>query len=291
MICVVCARTEAETGMVCGPDRTRLPRMLDELVRRYIELGSETPLIDTPWTVTQHRPVLDDRGKPTYLDGKRVIRTTVEPGGDIAQTLPMANTTRSHTPRVTGSSEPASPVNLDAVDLTGPARAGSLGIRHRGDWASRGGDPDQIGHLSIATELDRFVTEWAADRERGEKPPIATVPVLAGWLRERTEWACDHSLGIDEFAATVRRIVGALRAAQGDLPARPEVMDRPCPACGYLTLIRRPGEDWIDCDRTECGRVYSADEYAAHLRGIAVAARGEGGSQRPVARSVMVDAA
>jgi hypothetical protein len=50
-------------------------------------------------------------------------------------------------------------------------------------------------------------------------------------------------------------------------------MDQPCPECGYLTLIRRPGEDWIDCDRQECGSVWTMTEYADRLRAVADLAR------------------
>lgn len=273
MICLVCQTTEAERGLTCGPDRHQLGRLLAEIPRRFIELGDRNPLVDSEWTVTQYRTITDAKGKPIRgRDGNRIIEVYQAAGGDITQTMPMANTTRSLRPPVTGTTEPPLPISEDVVDLTSPVRPGSLGVRYRGRRVDQP-DPDQIGHLPVATELDWFVKEWAADRSRGEGLPIPTVPSLAHWLSERLEWACDHSLTIDEFATALKRIAGALRHAQGDTPQRPIRMDRPCPACDFVTLTRRVGEDYIDCGNPECRRVYTPNEYAEQLRDIARDAR------------------
>lgn len=272
-VCLICQNAETEQGFTCGPDRYMLSRLLVEIPKRFIELGDREPLVDSEWSVTQYRVITDAKGKPVRdRRGDRIVVAYESAGSDIAQTMPMANTTRSIRPPVTGSAEPPLPINEDLVDLTSPVRPGSLGVRYRGRRVDHP-DPDQIGHLPVATELDWFVKEWIADRDRGEGLPIPTVPSLAHWLAERLEWACDHSLTIDEFATTLKRIAGALRHAQGDVPQRPIRMDRPCPACDFMTLTRRVDEDYIDCGNPECRRVYTPDEYAEQLRGIARDAR------------------
>src|SRR5690606_34873509 len=114
--------------------------------------------------------------------------------------------------KVSGSRTPPVPPDLDVVDLTSPARPGSSAVKWSGRWAALGGDPDQIGHLPVATVLDFWVRDWIAnDWCPGDHLPLPVVATLAGWLETRVDTACDYHPSIDEFAADIRRIHTTLR--------------------------------------------------------------------------------
>jgi hypothetical protein len=168
-------------------------------------------------------------------------------------------------PRVTSSGERSLPIRVDPTDLLLPARPGSVGVKTRGAWSGvPGGDPDQVGNLAVATELEFWARDWAD--ARGEGCPLPTVPVLAGWLLDRLDWACASHPALDEFAGKLTHLRTVLTAATGRLPARPEPVDRPCPACHLLMLRRLPDSDYIDC--AGCGRVLTDDEYRDHLEDV-----------------------
>lgn len=156
------------------------------------------------------------------------------------------------------------PIAVDPTDLLMPARAGSVGVRTRGQWSRvPDGDPDQIGYLSVATVLDSWVRDWA--ETRGENLPRlrdgerSQVLILCSWLLDRLDWACQHHLALDEFAADVGKLASALYGNAGHGAARPKLMDAPCPECEFVTLNQPYPEAFIEC--SGCGRMLTYEEY------------------------------
>lgn len=160
-------------------------------------------------------------------------------------------------PRVSGSTDAAVPIRIDPTDLLAPARPGSLPVAATGYYAS-----DQVGYLSVATELEFWARDWAD--QRGERSPLPTVPVLAKWLRDRLDWACRHHYALDEFAHKLYSIRASLTAAAGRFDAPPQTLDRECPHCGTLTLWRDPQLDLIAC--LHCPLLLSDEQYAGYLQ-------------------------
>lgn len=172
--------------------------------------------------------------------------------------------------RVSGGTESTEPLRLAVVDLTLPASQGHISAALRGAL----GDPDQIGALPVATELDFWVRDWRLERDRGEGLPVPTVPALIAWLSgERLAWALRYSLAIDEFAACMARLSATMRAVEGDVPAPPQRCEGVecwrCQAVG--SLYRVPGEDRVECGR--CSARRTGDEYNAWVRLLAANAR------------------
>ncbi len=227
MICPICQRRQALQPQACEPCRAWLPGVLTDIGKLHAQV------------------------EPARRAG----------GG----------------PKVSGSRDAPLPVHLDAIDLTAPARQGSLlphanaqlhqhaAIVHRTrtlerhDYAALW--KDQIGHLSVATELETWVIDWIGQRELGEHRPEPTVAILLNWLTVRLDWACDHHLAIDEYAEAMRQLRASLRTAAGDQPTRPEpIIGIPCSHCDLAALIRDPGSQWhAECGN--CGKLYSDDEY------------------------------
>jgi hypothetical protein len=166
-------------------------------------------------------------------------------------------------PRVSGSREAPLPLRVDALDLTMPARGGTVHDLHG----------DQIGHVAVASVLDQWVEDWREHRDRGERrPEPPTVVVLVDWLGKRLGDACDDHPAIGEFAADVRRLCRVLRMVTGDGPARPERLPAPCPGCDLLALTRDHagvrcracGEDWTEGQYAEwVGRLVRDARMAA----------------------------
>lgn len=150
--------------------------------------------------------------------------------------------------RVSGSREAPLPLRVDPLDLTLPARAGTI---H---------DPlgDQIGHQSVATILDSWARDWR-DTLDGDRPAGPTVPELVTWLAIRLPWACNQHPAIDEFARELRQLHRTLRIVTGLHEIRPEHLDVPCRRCDLLDLHRLPGEDRVECG--SCGDLLTEDEY------------------------------
>lgn len=197
---------------------------------------------------------------PLVCTGCRTqVRIELSEIPDLYARLDSARAGSGAGPKVSGSREAPVPVSLDAVDLSAPARAGSVGVRHRGDWSTKGGDPDQVGYLPVATELDTWVRDWIShDWCPGDHLPAPTVAILAGWLRVRLDDACDRHPAIDEFAATVKSVRRALTRSIGEL-RHVDRLPAPCPTCDLTTLIRRDGAAYVEC--TSCGRLWTEEDY------------------------------
>jgi hypothetical protein len=164
-------------------------------------------------------------------------------------------------PRVSGSREAPLPLRVDALDLTMPARGGTVHDLHG----------DQIGHIAVASILDQWVEDWRDHRGKGERrPEPPTVIVLTDWLGgERLDDACHDHPAIDEFAADMRRLRRTLRMVTGDGPVRPERLPVPCPGCDLLALTR--DHDGVRC--RACERWWSKGQYAEWVGALARSAR------------------
>lgn len=186
------------------------------------------------------------------------LPTVLRDIGELHATLDVTARSNGTGPRVSGSREAPVPLALDVLDLAAAARLGSRGPHARGVL----GDDDQIGHLSVATELEFWVIDWIDVRTRAEHRPEPLVMTLVRWLDVRLDWACDEHNAVDEFAADMRTLRTVLRRANGDLPQRPEpLVGVPCSGCDQAALYRDPGAQWrAECGA--CGKLYSDDEYA-----------------------------
>jgi len=162
-------------------------------------------------------------------------------------------------PKVSGSRVPPVPVDVDALDLTLPARLEAVHDDHG----------DQIGWLPAASRLDTWVRDWRERRWRRyrENLPVPTVAVLCAWLRDRLDWACDEHPAVDEFVAEMRALRRDLRTALRDWPAQPQRLWTPC-KCDALGLARHPGDDYpVRC--VVCDRAMTEDEYASWTKLVA----------------------
>ena len=160
--------------------------------------------------------------------------------------------TRAQGQRVSGSREAPLPLRVDPLDLTMPARTGTVHDMYG----------DQTGHISVASRLDSWVQDWAITRGKSERLPDPTVVELGRWLLIRVDEACDDHPAVDEFAGEMRRLHSALRATVGIRSDR--VYVGPCPVtddkgtCG-ATLTADPYLDIIRCPR--CDTMWSRDKW------------------------------
>lgn len=140
------------------------------------------------------------------------------------------------------------PVNLDALDLAGPARPESRALAARG---ALGLDDCQTGHLSVSTMLYTWVRDWTDERARDEHPPLPTVAAMAWWLDARWEWACDRHPAVDEFAADLREYERTLRGVTG-IDTDDRITIGRCPGrgetCGAI-LKATPWQTSVECPR------------------------------------------
>lgn len=160
---------------------------------------------------------------------------------------------------VSGTHEAPVPIRVDAVDLTLPARGGTVVDAYH----------DQIGHLPVAAVLAEWVEAWRSHRGKGEGRPVAQVPVLCRWLGDRLQEACDDHPAVDEFASELGDLRRALYGVLGLFDVPDYKQGVPCRACDMLTLVRHSGSDYIACEN--CGLLLSPGEYETWC-GLAAAA-------------------
>ena len=171
----------------------------------------------------------------------------------VAAALPSGpSKERRNGPMVGGSHEAKTPINLDMADLLGPANEGSLLVADLTPWPQ-----DQVGHLSVASELHFWVCDIAA--LLGDPAPRPDVPELAMWLHARAGWAWDYYGALDEMAVKVERLARLLYAKQNPGAERAEAKAAPCPGCRAETLTG-DGET-VQCVMEDCGRVLTEAEY------------------------------
>ncbi len=253
-VCRIDQRRTYERPHVCDACRHWQDQLLAAIPGLVHRLQHPEPAPDTPWTVTQYRLV------------KGVLRPVEAPGYDpIAAALPggLIHST-GLTPRVTGSTDTATPVNLDHTDLTSRAH------RLQASDAAREHPEDHIGQIPVANHLAIIAGDWWETGFSDHTPPAPTIAALTTWMRNRLDWACDNHPAIADQAEEIKELNTTLRAAAGDFPARPTLCDGvACKRCDNRTLFRKP--PWVECDT--CGLLYSDQEYEAWIRLLAAAAR------------------
>lgn len=266
-ICAICQRRPYMRTRVCNPCRERLPLLVGEVADLYQQLESLDSGLDSEWTVQQliKRPV--PTTNPFRLPGWEPGPWTEQPGHDpIAAVLPMNAKPSSGGPRVTGSREAPVPVDIDAIDLTMPARNAAATSE-----AKRWPD-DQVGRVAVATILDQWTRDWRDEMAFAQSLPVPTVPVLAKWLSDRCQWACDRHNFVGEFAGEMRRLRAILRGALGLIEPELAICDGVvCRDCDHYSLFRDAG--YVECG--SCGLLYTEAEYQDWVRLLASYARKE----------------
>lgn len=230
------------TGPVCGPCRSRMHRDAFAVPRLHHDL-SVGDRFDVDRRLTD---VLDDRGHPTGQYRWADPIAALLPAGAVAA--------RSGQPVVTGTRAYSTPIDIDTIDLTAPARHGAVPDEHG----------DQIGHLSAATLLDGWAHAFRVALFPTHSRPEPTVYALVRWLTHgaptsRLDTACTHYPAIAGFAAELRHLCAALRGAAGETePARQVLWAVPCPGCNKVSQLVREA-DYIECDA--CGRLLTDTDY------------------------------
>jgi Zn ribbon nucleic-acid-binding protein len=163
----------------------------------------------------------------------------------------------SRQPSVSGSKERRIPLT-DVADLTAPAQIGAV---H---------DPfgDQVGHHSVATVLNEWVTAWHERFFGNQKRPAPTVEALLAWLiGVRMDLICDADEAVVDFAVELRDLRAAIYGHLGENKRKPQPMwGVACPRCNLTSQLMLDPEDpdhYREC--ANCGKLMTQDEYHAHL--------------------------
>ena len=159
---------------------------------------------------------------------------------------------------VTGSRERPIPIRVDLFDLTHPGAAAYV----QGD--------DQVGHIPVWVTLESWARDWSTYRAMGEHSGVGVADICR-WMRERVDEMCDEHPAIDECYRDIRSLRGALLAQLGQVDIPDYKKGVPCRQCNALALVRRNGEDFIECG--ECPAVLTPGEYDAWVRLMAAAAK------------------
>lgn len=227
--------------------------------------------------MSEHRcvccPVLRSDGEPRQwttphvCDGCRSrLDATLADIPAIHDALPLEPVVSERGTR-TSHAEPAIPPNLDALDLTMPARVGQL---------SADAEPP-TGYLSAATVLESWARDWQSVLWPDSVLPNPTVVDLARWQRDRLPVACQRHPAIDEYAREISDLARVMRRVAGLTPAPVDVKHGvPCRQCGHLSLYQavprqavsgRPVPEYIECGM--CPALLTIEEYHAWTQLIA----------------------
>lgn len=228
--CVICAHRDAREGWVCDPCRSRVAGQLRDIPHLVEELKS-----------------------PPEAEVAHDLVSVAFPAAAIAG--------QSNAPRVQGSREAPVPINVDRLDLLGPADPRTV---H--DLSG-----DQIGYPSAATVLDGWCAMFA--EERRESIPTPRPADQSRWLLDRLDELFKHP-AVDECAKEIGDLWHVLRRACGLTMPQPELCAGiPCRQvdCDLKTLYRVPGSDFIEC--ATCGLLLTLDEYVSWCRLLAASAR------------------
>jgi len=205
-------------------------------------------------------PVLRPKGEPRRPNNPMVCDgCATQMATELSQVVDLYATVagqlapgQSAGERVGGTREPPLPLRVTPLDLTMPPRRLSLTAQ------ARAHPDDQVGVLSVASELDFWAQDWRAARDMREVGPGPTVVEIVGWLSNRLDWAQRHYPVIDEYAADVHRLIRILRTATG-MGALVHYLAAPCPTCDLVALVREDGADYVEC--RNCHRLWTEEEY------------------------------
>lgn len=231
---------------MCPPGRNRVPRRL--VVCDGCRSWLSAMLIELPGYVDELLVRQLDPDTAPYRGRTAKDQVSRDPVADLIPAASVASKVKA--PRVSGSREQPAPLSLNAVDLTLPARYGTV----RDEFG------DQIGEHAVLTILDTWVREIRAHRHRGEGLPSLTVDRLAGWLTVRLDDICDDFEPVVDLAADVKHLRGALRAQLGlagpDIDIKEGIT---CPKCDRQELYRRAGGKHVECGN--CPVLLTLDEF------------------------------
>lgn len=146
---------------------------------------------------------------PQVCDGDRLrLRDELAEIPDLAALTPSRIALEpGNGPKVSGSRERPSPLNLTALGVLQPPYRRGL----RADGTIHGNVEDQIGIPQPVVVLDQWVRDWIDVRGMGESAPRPDLASVVGWLLNRLDWAMDEHPAIEEFALEIKTIVRALR--------------------------------------------------------------------------------
>jgi hypothetical protein len=246
---------------VCDGDRALMDKHLVDVANLTSDLSNAEPAL-----VDRRRYERFDR------NGDSLGKVWSDPLAVFGGVAPINS--RSKQPSVSGSRERPIPIPVAALDLKAPAKVPSVAPSTRGrDEPAYGWPEDQIGHLSTATVLDRWVRDWRAALFPDQHLPKATVDELVSWLRNRLQDACDQHPAIVVFAEDIRTLRSALRQAAGETDSPPEPCEGvSCRRCSMMTLYRQAGGD-VACINPDCQAVLREDEYLDWVKTLAAEAK------------------
>jgi hypothetical protein len=245
--CILCRvyRPDADPRIadtLCPGDRHRLERdllALSGLFRRVAD--GEQVDGDRRWIET-----LDAQGRGTGQLRRRDPVAGLLPAGAIRA--------RVHEPSVTGSREAPLPIDVDAVDLTSPYRAG----------AATGDPRDQIGFLPVATVLD----SWARYVRDSLRPdfhlPQGDVEHLVQFLHNHLADVIDRLPGcLPGLAGDLRHLGSALRQVLRETePAPQPLLGVRCRRCQTMSaLVPWESGEYVECHN--CGQLYNPADRTA----------------------------
>lgn len=181
------------------------------------------------------------------------------PKDPISALMPMANTPgRSRKPSVSGSKDRQLPINVQVVDLLRDA-----------SWHAPAVGEDQVGILSVATQLYGWANYWRLSLEHSVTPLPYSTPKLMQWIGYRLTKLADEDPEIWRFAEVLIGLKGQLRSALGESTPKPEVMwgvrCRRCDAVSTLVLDPDDPDRYRECSNEGCGLLMTEDEYKAWL--------------------------
>lgn len=279
VLCLICRRRPRTRKQTCDACPARIARLLADIPDLYADLIDQDDVTELGGVL-----IVDDG----TFDAPHAY--------DVVTLLPAPIAGARTGGPVSGSRDAPVPVNLDLVDLTAPARAGSVLPHANGDARQRaaaiartktwelhdyaGHWDDQIGHLSVATTLDTWVRDWRDARGNTEGWPAATVAGMCRWLADRADDACDNHPAVDEFAADLERVHRTLRGVLGLVGPWPELLGGvPCRHCDTAALYRLPvghygQQQYIECG--ECGDLMTPEECERWTQLVAASVRGRG---------------
>jgi hypothetical protein len=250
--CIIqpCARDpHPDLVPVCGPHRSRLAGQLRDIPQLVEELRGEVPS-----DFYQGEERIEEKADHLVdLDGELAAVVRVE-RLHVLGVNAGAIAGQSNAPRVQGSREAPIPINVDRLDLLGPADPRTV---H--DLSG-----DQIGYPSAATVLDGWCAMFAEEQRHSvPKPQPAT---QSRWLLDRLDELFKHP-AIDECAKEIGDLWHVLRRACGLPEPKPELCEGiPCKweGCDLRTLYRMPVSVFEEAQYVEClscRRLMTIEDY------------------------------
>lgn len=242
-LCVLCPVYRPDTkaryaDTVCPPDRHRIERDLLAVGSLYARVvAGDDAVVDETW---YWAPLPPRDGAEDGQWRRRDPLAVFDGAGVVAA--------RTMRPVITGTRTAPLPINVDAFDLTAPARA----ARPVGELA------DQIGFLPVASVLDAWVRYIRRYLRPDFRLPGDEVDALVTALHRDLDDICDHLPGVlAQLAGDLRALAAAMRVILRDTEPMPEpLLGLRCGNCRKVsTLVEWPGGQYTECGA--CGQLYN----------------------------------